>query len=422
MSEQTETKEIIEVPSHMVEPAGNRGQIEVLPAFSLKDMSERYRIFKTFVEDHLVKGIDYGTIPGTAKPTLLKPGAEKLTTLFGLTAILRDEKVIENFDKPLFYYRRICELWRDEWLIAQVSGSCNSMENRYRWRWMRMHDIPPGTEIENLMTKASTDGAWLWAINQKKTDGQYGKPLSYWAKFEKAMQNNSATIQSKKQHWDGNYSDYVTIEDIVYRVPNEDIYTLANTILKMADKRAFIAAVLLGTNASEFFTQDVEDMDGIFDTNAEDDQIIEAEATETNGKTTSAPARQNKAASKPAAEDTAVTPDHGYTYDEMAVREDGFVNQVIDMIADKEGSSFSFPRNGRNVLAKHLDAIFEGDVEKRHAVCELLVGNPSTKSMKPAAAVTLLQLLNVTNFGSVPNETIAAEIKGLADYLKPKEK
>ena len=47
------------------------------------------------------------------------------------------------------------------------------------------------------------------------------------------------------------------------RVANPDIFDQVNTIQKMAHKRALVAAVLIATNASEFFTQDVENMDVI---------------------------------------------------------------------------------------------------------------------------------------------------------------
>jgi hypothetical protein len=38
---------------------------------------------------------------------------------------------------------------------------------------------------------------------------------------------------------------------------------LVNTIQKMAQKRALVAATLIATSASEFFTQDVEDVDSL---------------------------------------------------------------------------------------------------------------------------------------------------------------
>lgn len=43
------------------------------------------------------------------------------------------------------------------------------------------------------------------------------------------------------------------------KVANLDIADLDNTILKMAEKRAFVGAMLQATGASEFFTQDMED-------------------------------------------------------------------------------------------------------------------------------------------------------------------
>ena len=48
----------------------------------------------------------------------------------------------------------------------------------------------------------------------------------------------------------------------LYRVPNPDVADLVNTIQKMAQKRALVAATLIATSASEFFTQDVEDTSG----------------------------------------------------------------------------------------------------------------------------------------------------------------
>ncbi|MCA1557373.1 MAG: hypothetical protein LC731_02405, partial [Acidobacteria bacterium] len=46
----------------------------------------------------------------------------------------------------------------------------------------------------------------------------------------------------------------------VGRIFNPDIADQVNTIQKMSQKRALVAATLLAVNASEFFTQDVEDM------------------------------------------------------------------------------------------------------------------------------------------------------------------
>jgi hypothetical protein len=44
------------------------------------------------------------------------------------------------------------------------------------------------------------------------------------------------------------------------RYSGKDPCSIANTLLKMAEKRAYISAVLSGTKSSSFFTQDIEDM------------------------------------------------------------------------------------------------------------------------------------------------------------------
>jgi hypothetical protein len=53
------------------------------------------------------------------------------------------------------------------------------------------------------------------------------------------------------------------VDTALYRVPNPDGADVVNTIQKMAQKRALVAATLIATSASEFFTQDVEDADPV---------------------------------------------------------------------------------------------------------------------------------------------------------------
>ncbi|NLL70391.1 MAG: hypothetical protein GX238_04585 [Epulopiscium sp.] len=48
----------------------------------------------------------------------------------------------------------------------------------------------------------------------------------------------------------------------------QDPYTLVNTVLKMAKKRAFIDAVLSATRSSGIFTQDIEDLDIVKEENS----------------------------------------------------------------------------------------------------------------------------------------------------------
>ena len=47
-----------------------------------------------------------------------------------------------------------------------------------------------------------------------------------------------------------------------YEKQSYKVYDLTNTIIKMAQKRALVGAVLSSCGASEFFTQDIEEMGG----------------------------------------------------------------------------------------------------------------------------------------------------------------
>jgi hypothetical protein len=47
--------------------------------------------------------------------------------------------------------------------------------------------------------------------------------------------------------------------EVKYQKQKHRIYDLTNTICKLAQKRALVAAVLSSCGASEFFTQDLDD-------------------------------------------------------------------------------------------------------------------------------------------------------------------
>jgi len=102
------------------------------PAASLAEAAERYNAFKKFVETILVKGQDYGEIPGVSKPTLLKPGAEKLNSFFGLSAKFtlvdseKDWTGQNHGGEPFFYFEYRCDLYRGDQFVASCDGSCNS--------------------------------------------------------------------------------------------------------------------------------------------------------------------------------------------------------------------------------------------------------------------------------------------------------
>src|SRR3972149_5854697 len=98
----------------------------------LEARQERERIIGSVLKE----GIDYGTIPGTPKPTLYKAGAEKIADSLNLYPDYQPIQVVEDFEKPLFFYRYRCLLRQrgSEAIVATGIGSCNSMEDRYRYR------------------------------------------------------------------------------------------------------------------------------------------------------------------------------------------------------------------------------------------------------------------------------------------------
>lgn len=127
-----------------------------------------------FVQNCMVKGIDYGMISGFSKPTLLKPGAEKLCDAFGFSKTVDVVNRIEQWEAGVFAYEVKMTLTRkDNGIIeAEGLGSCNSKEASFN------HQNP---------------------------------------------------------------------------------FTIVNTVLKMAKKRALIDAILSATRSSGLFTQDIED-------------------------------------------------------------------------------------------------------------------------------------------------------------------
>jgi hypothetical protein len=152
-------------------------------------------------------GVHYGIIPGTPKPTLYKAGAEKLTQTFRLAPSYRIE---DSSDHDTVRLRITCTLTHQTTgvVVADGIGSCSSDEEKYKWRKPVCNEEFEETPTDRRRHK--------WKSGQR---GAY-----------KAMQ-----IRTEKAD-------------------------VENTILKMAAKRAFVAATLNATAASDIFTQDIEDL------------------------------------------------------------------------------------------------------------------------------------------------------------------
>ncbi len=129
--------------------------------------------FQTIIQKTLQPGRDFGAVPGTSKPTLLKPGAEKILMLLGVSSEYQVLEKTQDYSSGFFAYTVKCVLSKNGLLLTEGVGHCNTKERKYA---------------------------------------------------------------------------------------RQDAFSLANTCLKMAKKRAQVDAVLTIASLSGLFTQDAEDL------------------------------------------------------------------------------------------------------------------------------------------------------------------
>jgi hypothetical protein len=233
------------------------------PVVDIQGALARYNAFKEFVSRVLEKDRDYGEIPGTNKPTLLKPGAEKLSAFFGIRPVFVLQESVNDWTgkdhggEPFFFREYKCQGFRNGEIVGEGVGSCNSWEKKYRYRWVNEMEVPASVDKSRLEFVDGTISEFEFAVKKGETSGKYGKPDSYWQQFRDAVTNGTAKSIMKKTK-SGEMAAW-EIGGKLYAVPNHDPSDQVNTIDKMAQKRALVAMVLIATNASDYFTQDMED-------------------------------------------------------------------------------------------------------------------------------------------------------------------
>lgn len=160
---------------------------------------------REFIKKCLRETVDYGVVPGVSKPSLLKPGAEKFNKAYGL--VERFEVVEKETDHDRsFSWSKKKKVWRN----------AHKGDKSYDW----------GTE------NGTSFGLYRYVILCELVDIATGDVRG-------RCIGSCSTLESK-------YVDR----------PRD----LENTIIKMAQKRAYVGASLLAHGLSETFTQDVEDM------------------------------------------------------------------------------------------------------------------------------------------------------------------
>jgi hypothetical protein len=215
---------------------------------SVDDAVALVRQREEYLTKVLRKGIDYGVIPGTKKPSLYKPGAERILSAMGLSVEFENDgdPVLdligqpEHGNEPLVFYQRRCRVSKqltptERMVVASASGSCSSRESKYRYRF-----------AERACPECGKTGF----LRKSKQPGSEGN-FYCWSKPDKGMEGCGKQFDAKE-------SKEIARQE-VGKVPNPDIADIANAVLKMADKRALVAAAIIATGYSDYLTQDVED-------------------------------------------------------------------------------------------------------------------------------------------------------------------
>lgn len=185
---------------------------EIMPIAAIQQNIGRIQLLKETV---LKEDRDFGTIPGTPKPSLFKPGAELVNLMFGVSVDpdrdgLREEIGTDEHGVPYYTVTvRMVFKTRTGLFLGASYGSASSLEEKYKWR-----RATGPKEFE-----ATVDG-------RKRVKFGRGK----------------------------NGSEYETQQ---IRTEVEDI---KNTILQMAMKRAEVSGTKRVHALSGMFGQDLEDL------------------------------------------------------------------------------------------------------------------------------------------------------------------
>ncbi|WP_313558834.1 hypothetical protein [Ruminiclostridium cellobioparum] len=127
-------------------------------AITIKEAKKRIDILKKFVDELMTPGIDYGIVPGVNKPTLLKPGAEKLCDAFGFSKRVEVTNRLEDWYRGVFHYEVLVTLIckRSGMIEAEGIGCCNSKESAYKDQ--------SGHDVVNTIMKMAKKRALIDAV------------------------------------------------------------------------------------------------------------------------------------------------------------------------------------------------------------------------------------------------------------------
>lgn len=179
-----------------------------------KEVKAQVNLIQEVMQAVMKKDVHYGIVPGCKQPSLYKAGAEKILTTFRLSV----EPVVEDLSNHDEIKYRVTARGVHQGtgiFVGAGIGECSSNEDKYKWRG------------------AISDAEWNATPEDRKRI-KYCKPTDW---------NKEGQIRQIRT----NPAD------------------LANTVLKMAKKRAQVDLTLTATAASDCFTQDLEDIPDEYD-------------------------------------------------------------------------------------------------------------------------------------------------------------
>lgn len=98
----------------------------------IKDNLEKLNTIAETIKAALIEGLDYGIIPGVQKPSLFKPGAEKIALMYGLTQEYELLEHIRDRENGIVLYRFKAMLFNgSDKQIAEGYGLCSNEEKKY---------------------------------------------------------------------------------------------------------------------------------------------------------------------------------------------------------------------------------------------------------------------------------------------------
>jgi hypothetical protein len=186
----------------------HRSQQEIDRPLTAVEIRAGVNLIQEVMKGVMKEKVHFGTIPGTPKPTLYKAGAEKLLSTFRIATEPSNVEDLSTADEIRYRVTVSAKLQSTGAFLGAAIGECSSSEEKYRWR------RPVCDEEFNETPEDRRRKVW------KKGEQ---KPYQ-----QKQVRTNPSDV--------------------------------ANTVLKMAHKRALIAITLVVTAASDIFQQDIEDL------------------------------------------------------------------------------------------------------------------------------------------------------------------